>query len=57
MSGIIGKGVKDYEIVLSTVKDKICLIVVFPGFLTQDTAAIWGSLYIFYSPWCPKMFH
>jgi len=57
MSWIIGKGVKDYEIVLSTVKDEICLIVVFPGFLTQDTATIWGSLYIFYSPWCPKMFH
>ena len=57
MSWIIGKCVKDYEIVLSTVEDKICLIVTFLGFLAQDAAAIWGFLYIFYSPWCPKMFH
>jgi hypothetical protein len=57
MSGIIGKGVKDYEIVLSTVKYKIRLIVIFLGLLAQDTSAFCGSLYIFYSPRCPKMFH
>ncbi len=57
MSRIIGKGVKDYKIVLSTVNYEIRLIVVFPKLLTQDTAAFCGSLYIFCSPWCPKMFH
>ena len=57
MSWIIGEGVQDYKIVLATIKDKICLIVIFLGFLAQDTAAFWGSLYIFYSPWCPKIFH
>jgi hypothetical protein len=57
MSGIIGKGIKDYEIVFSTVKYKIYLIVAFSGFLAQNTAAIRGSLYIFHSPWCPKIFH
>jgi hypothetical protein len=25
--------------------------------LAQDTTAFWGSLYIFYSPRCPKIFH
>jgi len=57
MSGIIGEGIQDYKIVLSTIKDKICFIVILPGFLAQDTAAFRGSLYIFYSPWCPKIFH
>ena len=57
MSGIIGKGIKDYEIVLSTIKYKIRLIVIFLGLLAQDTATFCGSLYIFYSPWCPKIFH
>ena len=57
MPWIIGEGVQDYEIVLTTIKDKICLVVIFLGFLTQDTAAFCGPLYIFYSPWCPKIFH
>jgi hypothetical protein len=25
--------------------------------LTQNTAAFLGPLYIFHSPWCPKLFH
>jgi len=33
MPWIIGECVKDYEIVLTAIKDKICLIVIFPGFL------------------------
>ncbi len=33
MPWIIGKGVQNYEIVLTAIKDKICLIVIFPGFL------------------------
>ena len=33
MPWIIWKGVQDYEIVLTTVKDKICLVVIFAGFL------------------------
>jgi len=33
MSWIIGEGVQDYEIVLTTIKDKICLVVIFSGFL------------------------
>jgi len=33
MPWIIGEGVQDYEIVLATIKDKIRLIVIFPGFL------------------------
>ena len=57
MPWIIGEGVQDYKIVLATIKDKICLVVIFRGFLAQDTAAFGGSLYIFYSPWCPKIFH
>jgi len=57
MPWIIGEGVQDYEIVLATIKDKIRLIVIFPGFLAQNTAAFRGSLYIFYSPWCPKLVH
>jgi len=57
MSWIIGEGVQNYEIVLATIKDKVCLIGIFPGLLAQDTAAFCGFLYIFYSPWCPKLFH
>ena len=33
MPWIIGEGVQDYEIMLATIKDKIRLIVIFPGFL------------------------
>jgi len=33
MPWIIGKGVQDYEIVLTAIKDEICLVVIFPGFL------------------------
>ena len=33
MPWIIGKGVQNYEIVLTAIKDKICLVVIFPGFL------------------------
>jgi len=33
MPWMIGKGVQDYEIVLTAIKDKICLVVIFPGFL------------------------
>ena len=33
MPWVIGKGVQDYKIVLTTIKDKISLIVIFPGFL------------------------
>jgi len=33
MSRIIGKGIQYYEIVLTAVKDKIHLVVIFPGFL------------------------
>jgi len=39
MSWIIGEGIHDYKIVLTTVKDKIRLVVVFLGFLTQDATA------------------
>ena len=57
MSWIIGKGIQDYEIVLTAVKDKIHLVVIFPGFLAQNTAAFRCTLYVCYSPWRPKMFH
>ena len=57
MSRVIGEGVQDYEIVLAAIKDKICFIIVFPRFLAQDTAAFRGSLYVFYSPWRPEIFH
>jgi len=57
MPWIIGEGVQDDKIMLATIKDKIFLIIIFSGFLTQDTATFWGSLYIFYSPWCPNIFH
>ena len=33
MPWIIGEGVQDNEMVLTTIKDKICLVVIFPGFL------------------------
>ena len=33
MPWIIGEGVQNYEIVLTTIKDKIRLVVMFPGFL------------------------
>lgn len=57
MPWIIGEDVQDYKIVLATIKDKICLIVIFPWFLAQDAAAFCGTLYIFHSPRCPKIFH
>jgi len=33
MPWIIGEGVQDYKIVLAAIKDKICLVIVFLGFL------------------------
>ena len=33
MPWIVGEGVQDNKIVLATIKDKICLVVIFPGLL------------------------
>jgi len=33
MPWVIGEGVQNHKIVLATIKDEICLVVIFPGFL------------------------
>jgi hypothetical protein len=57
MPCIIGISVQDDEIVPTTIKDKVHLVAVLLRLLAQNTAAFRGSLYIFYPPWCPKVFH
>ncbi len=39
MAGIIGEGIHHHEIVSATIKDEICLIATFTGFLAQDATA------------------
>lgn len=57
MSRVVGEGIQDYEIVLTAVKEKVRLIIVLSRFLAQDAFASLGFSYVFYSPWCPKLFH
>jgi len=57
MSWIIWESIHDYEIVLTTIKDEVCLVVVFPRFLAQNATTLYVSFYVFYPPGCPEIFH
>ena len=57
MSWIVRESIQDYEVVLATTEDEICLVIILPGFLAQDAAAFCLFFYVFYSPRCPKIFH
>jgi len=40
MPWVIWEGIHDYEIVLITMKDEVCLIAAFPGLLAQNTTVL-----------------